>query len=381
MLKSNYIFIIPNYLFISLFTISLLACKKDTPVNQVPVSPAEVIVKKNYSDYEFQNMAAKSGYYIIDTIWNKDKISDIVIRKNFENEFLYPINGDYNALYLGSPIDGKYFMENKGVFKSYTRYTRNPLRLVTTNAYNFNAPNFRLDVPVNNLAGMDSLVREYLKGAKPSLFGFSRYEYYHFSNYNELKLLFGENSDIRNLFKISSNTDLEKVENGLVYYNRKETFSLRMADTEKDFFKQPYSLDVLKNEESGFIDKVTYGKISIMTIDAKLDWREISKIIQNVTGNLPVSDSDLKKLSTAKVYTYLRGYSAVEQTKLNNNLGNVLETIKTFSAITSPPSNFVNSGTFSYEDCGVPIAFELRNTYSSDKFLKNFNYPKTINFN
>ncbi|MGY0035393.1 hypothetical protein [Pedobacter sp. NJ-S-72] len=135
-------------------------------------------------------MAAASGYYITDTIWAKDKISDFIIRKSFDSEFSYPINGDYKDLYLGSPIDGRHFIENKGAFKGYTKFKRNPLSLVTTNAYNFNAPHIRLDVPVNNLAGMDSLVREYLQGAKPSLFGFSRYEHYPFSNYNELKLFF-----------------------------------------------------------------------------------------------------------------------------------------------------------------------------------------------
>ncbi|RAJ26073.1 RAD14 family DNA repair protein [Pedobacter cryoconitis] len=374
-LKSKTSAISRNY-FIILIVFCFISCKKNSPITK-PTGP-ETIRKKDYKDYQFQEMAAESGYYITDTIWTKDKISDFVIRKSFDSEFLYPTNGDDKDLYLGSPIDGKYFMENKGVFKDYTKFKRNPLSLVTTNAYNFNTPNFRLDVRINNLVGMDSLVREYLQGAKPSLFGYSRYLYYPFSNYNDLKLFFGENLIIQNMFNISNNDDLGKVENGLVYYNRKETFTLRVISGEKNFFQQPYSLDVLKNDESGFVSSITYGKISIMTIDSKLAWREMNKIILNITANQPVSDDDMKIINAAKIHTYLRGYTTEDQARLLKNSGNALETIKAFIAITNPPTNFANSGTFTYEDRGVPIAFELHNTYSSEKFLKNFNYSITI---
>ncbi|MGY0035392.1 hypothetical protein [Pedobacter sp. NJ-S-72] len=180
------------------------------------------------------------------------------------------------------------------------------------------------------------------------------------------------------MFKIG-NDDLGKVENGLVYYNRKETFTLRITSGEKNFFQQPYNLDILKSDESGFVNSITYGKISIMTIDSKLGWREMNKIILNITeNNKPVSDDELKTLNTAKIHTYLRGYSPENQAQLLKSSGNALATIKTFTDITNPPSNFVNSGTFNYEDHGVPIAFELSSAYSSDKFLKNFNYSKTI---
>ncbi|WP_040299004.1 hypothetical protein [Arcticibacter svalbardensis] len=354
----------------------IIACKKDPSIS--PEKKPD-ITHKSYEDYDFGSMVARSGFYITDTIWNKEDMAKFTIRKSPNQEYVYPLSGDVSNIYLGSAIDGKYFMENNGSLKAYTKFQKKPLYTVTSSAYNLNLPRVRLDVPLDNKAAMDSLVKVYLSGAKPSIYGFARYEYVPFSNYNQLKLFFGDDMDVRSLFNINSSDDMSNVENGLVYYYMKETFNFRLFSELKHFFKQPFNMTEVQNDEAGYINKITYGKIGIMTIDSKLKWREMRTIISKIEDKKVLSSSELAVLNMGKVHTSLIGYSLGDQAAVNKSPATNEEKVISFFSICTPPKNFETTGTFSYGDHGVPIFFELKNLYSGTTFLEGFNFSKTIN--
>lgn len=359
--------------------VSFSSCKKDNPVTPIDpvVSPP---LNRSYEDYELDDMAAKAGYYITDTLWANGDISGFRLRKNFDFPFTYPAGSNQN-LYLGDVMSGKYFKENSGALKAYTKYNTKPLSQVMGGAYEINSPRIKYDLKINSIADMDDVVKGYLTGAKPSLYGFSRYELYHFSNYNQLSLLFGESSDVRKMLNMNSAEDLTKVDNGLVYYNMKETIDLKFLPGNKSLFEDPFSLDEVKSDEAGYVSKVTYGKISMMTVDSKLLWREMRAIIVKVSAQQQLTDQENDAVKAANVYTFLKGYDTSAQTQLDN-AKSTLEKIKAFLAITNAPkpSNGYTSGTFTYGDHGVPLSFEITSASSNDKFLKNFNYSKSIKF-
>ncbi|QNN42788.1 hypothetical protein [Pedobacter roseus] len=355
------------------------ACKKSA--QSQPVLPSPVNIKKDYSDFDFNDMAARSGYYITDTTFSEGDIKGVVLRKSFETEFSYPFENDGKSLYIGSAIDGKSFKENNGLFREYTKFAKNSAGYIRADAFAINLPRDRSNIRITGRNEMDDLVKDYLSGAEPSMYGFSRYTHYPISNYNQLKLIFGENTDIKKLLRISDDESLSKVENGLVYYNLKETIGLKFMLDNRPFFASPFSAEEIKNDEAGYINKVTYGKISILTISSKLNWREMRTVITKVSNNEPLTEADLDVLKTARVHTCLIGYSTADQEKLDRS-GDVLETVKAFLAITNLPksSNGFSSGTFKYGNHGIPLFFEVNSTYSNDRFLKNFTYSKTINF-
>lgn len=356
-----------------------LACKKSTPSDPVP--PPTVNTKKDYSDFDLNDMAARSGYYIADTAFRDGEIKGVVLRKSFEAEFTFPLESIAKSLYIGSSIDGRSFKENNGLFKEYTKFAKNSASYIRADAFAVNLPRDRTNIKITGSEDMDKLVKDYLSGAEPSIYGFSRYTHYPISNYNQLKLIFGENTDIKKLFSIGADENLSKVENGLVYYNLKETIGLKFILDNRPFFAEPFSAEDIRSDEAGYISKVTYGKISIMTISSKLNWRDMRSVVSRVSNNETLSGADLDVLKTARAHTCLIGYTAADQEKLKG-AGNALETVKAFLSITNLPkaSNSFSSGTFTYGDHGVPLFFEVNSTYSSERFLKNFTYSKTINF-
>ncbi|WP_443937369.1 hypothetical protein [Pedobacter sp. MW01-1-1] len=359
--------------------VSFLSCKKSEPA--ITKNEPTVAQKKDYSDFGFDEMAARSGYYIKDTIWTDGEIKGFSLSRNLESPFLYPFDNNNNGLYLGLAVDGEYFKESNGQFKEYLKFSKSNDGYVRADAYYVNLPRDRRNVKINELNDVDSLVKDYLLGQKPSVYGFSRYLYHSFSSYNQLRLFFGENIDIRKLFNVDKGESLSKDENGLVCYNVKETIGLKFMLDNRPFFTSPFSLDELKRDEASYISKVTYGKVSIMTIRSTLEWRALRAIVEKVSVGQALSSIELDTLKTAKAYTCLIGYSLADQEKMKRADG-VFEIVKTFLSITNVPtaSNKFDGGTFSYGDYGVPLFFEVNSAYSSSKFLKNFTYSKTIKF-
>jgi len=364
------IFSINCFFSISLGLLILLyACSKQTEPIILPPVPEKPFV--DYKKFDFGNMAAISGHSIEDTLWDSDKRNILGFRlgKSLKHLFLYPEDmGDQYPI-ASSVVSTKSW---QSVFGS-SLYLPPEKRKITTFALNaFNENVVKYDFLLPDYSAQKGYIESFLK-EKGSLPYYGHKDFiYSFQNYENIKLMFGKDADIKQLFNITDTSYPAISKEGLLYYALNPTLSLRSTFMGEDFTDY-FSLEEITDKQIARIRSITYGKTAMMTIDANAN--EIKPVITKLSNGQELSEEEKKIINKATVYFYYYGYTADELTKINKHADN-LQRVKQFINVAIK----VEDLTFRPESFGRPLYFELTSHLNNtEQFNKNL-YINQITF-
>jgi hypothetical protein len=341
------------------------SCKKhavDPPI----VKP--IITKIDYRKYELNGIASASGSSISDTIWDgkKEKIIGFKLKKWAIDEFQYPVQNFQSKPLINSFVSLKDFPKLNIEAYRLQSNTLIPRMLVTTYE-----PGYYVNyIKVGTWGQMDSIIRNRVSQLVQDRTESNDFVF-NFHNYENLKLLFEEDVDIKKLFKIPS-SDYPNLKNiGKLYYKERSTVNLRALFENRDFTDY-FPMQKLMDENITRVARVRYGKIGYMVLDAPEETKLLinKALLQN--GKNELTDSEIARINESKVYCFLRGYTQSDVDRINQS-SSALDKIIAFNKVTEVE-------TYTATNIGIPMYFKLDSHYQTTDLFKSTNYVRQINF-
>lgn len=354
--------------------ICLLALWGGCSKSPLPVEPPVVDStdkKIDYGVYDFERMAALSNRWISDTLWNekKNEIIGFKLTKAANYEFSYnPEN------YLKEPYFNVFVSLNNFPEFNLTQYQSQSatyIPYVRFNRYNSNPVAYQ---KIASRQDLDQFIKDKFvdKGRPVNYYGHQDY-IYHFKQFENLRLVFSGDVDIKSKFAIPDSRYNRMENTGWLYYSYKPTFNIKSHAEEKDF-KKLFPTANLTGGNIVRVAEVEYGKSAYMVVDGP---EKIKPIISKLSINphsLSVDEKNL--LNKQQAYFYLIGYQSSDL-DLIRNAPSTVEKIDAYLAlaIRSPETK-----TYEYPNIGVPTLYKLESSNLNDETFKTLQFTKEIKF-
>lgn len=190
------------------------------------------------------------------------------------------------------------------------------------------------------------------------------YDYKRFEYYNELKLAFGANVNITDLFSIENQRIKHK--SGLMARIIQKNFSVVMdyPDTPTIFANQA-DFEKYKATSPVYVNSISYGRLGIVMIESDYSYEELKKAFKAALklggkGATATLDSEsLKVLENAQVKLFISGGKSKDVAKIVDGFHEF--------------RNFIIEGaTFTQDVPGVPIYFTANVAATDEVFFSTF---------
>lgn len=194
------------------------------------------------------------------------------------------------------------------------------------------------------------------------------YDFRQFTSYNELKLAFGANVDVANIFKIDASANYEKIEakSGLFARVVQKNFSVIM-----DY---PYDGNVFENDDDYYgvaqkdpvyVNSITYGRMGIIAIESEASYESLKAAFKAALtvgkfgGELNLSAENKSILEQATIRTLVTSGASDDVCQVFNGFDKFAEFI-------------VNGGEFTRETPGSPIFFTANRVEDDSVYRSSF---------
>lgn len=189
------------------------------------------------------------------------------------------------------------------------------------------------------------------------------YDFREFSYYRELKLAFGANIDIANIFKLDASLNDTKInsKSGLFARMVQKNFAMIMDyPINGNLFLNEPDLKDLLSQSPIYINSIVFGRMAIIAIESDYAYNELKTAFKaaltagKINGELNISSDNKKILQNSSVKVFVSGGKGQDVAK-------IVEGYDEFK-------NFItNGGEFTKEVPGVPIFFTAN--YASDNSI------------
>ncbi|WP_312400253.1 hypothetical protein [Sphingobacterium sp.] len=326
--------------------------------------------KIDYSAYDFERMAALSNRWISDTLWNekKNQIIGFRLKKAADYEFSYDSENYLKEPYFNAFVSLNNFPEFN--LTQYQSQSASYIPYVRFNSYNSNPVAYQ---KITDRQDLDEFIKNKFVDKGPiNYYGHQDY-IYHFRDFDNLRLIFTGDVDVKSKFAIPDSR-YDKMENtGWLYYSYKPTFNMKSHAEEKDF-KKLFPAANLTGGNIVRVAEIEYGKSAYMVLDGP---EKIKSIISKLSVDPQNLSSDEKNLlNKQQAYFYLIGYKSSDL-DLIRSAQSTVEKIDAYLtlAIRSPETK-----TYEYPHIGVPAVYKLESSNLNDETFKNLQFTKEIKF-
>lgn len=194
------------------------------------------------------------------------------------------------------------------------------------------------------------------------------YDFRQFNSYSELKLAFGANVNVANIFNIDASANHEKIKakSGLFARVVQKNFSVVM-----DY---PYDGNVFENDDDYYevaqkdpvyVNSITYGRMGIIAIESEYSYEELkaafkaSLTVGKFGGELNLSAENKDILEKATIRTLISGGAGADVCQVFNGFDKFAEFI-------------ANGGEFTRDTPGVPIFFTANRVVDDSVYTSSF---------
>lgn len=345
-----------NLSFITLFflVLSITACKKnDSPVDPPIVIPPIIAPPAEITQYiKLEDIASVSGFTVLkDSAWSDGTSHTLLLEPAFFNGLLI-LPSFQQKIYHGAIVKTNSIGKNI-VPEVVEQYELNPVTVSSSNYYpGFKNPVIEKPSYLGTTAFLQNLLANHSGANESQSFSFNSFPFTHL---NELNIFFGGNVDIAALFNVQTKAvaPVTKVKNGIVWKVAQINFTIDMSLPKNTVFKDPENDKLLKNDNLSYISSIEYGRMGLLAVQADASREELNVIVNRIRTSDPLTEAQLKLISTAEIHTYLNGYSASAIQTVQNASG--AQKIKGFMELIQNP------GSFSASNYGSPLYYYMRN--------------------
>lgn len=358
---------------ILLFSVSILSfsCNKKNEIT--PPIVDTIGLEIDFSQYDLGGLAARSGSIIKDTLFKiangRRNIVGYKLRKMADYDFWYPTS-DWEKL----PLINSYMSVKSSGFnlKYYLKQSVSLVPRLYMSTY-YPGEYFQDEVSTGSWAELYNFIYSRWNDLGDEPLNQHKDFIYKLHSYEDLKLMFPEEVNIRSLFNIK-NFDYPNIKHvGWLYYTERENVTFRSILGDK-VFTDDFTVELMKSEEIARVWRMSFGDIAYMVMDAP----EESKILVNKLANrsYKISPEEKEKINSLDVYFYLRGYTPAESQKIQQ-AETVFEKIQHFFDLTI---NSSQAARFRSSTFGVPLYYKLDYHSELSKTIKSAHFDREINF-
>lgn len=321
--------------------VSVASCNKEeiqTPVNNEPVPQQE-----SYSSLEWD----ESYHPYSDT---KAGNSSMEMAVTSANVYL-------SAVYEGASINDLSFKRISGAL--------DPIEVTYTfPRYYFDT----IDRPTKSSVGRSlqaAINSPYFSGKQLESF---EYDFRQFTKYNELKLAFGANVNVANIFKLDASANYDKInaKSGLFARIVQKNFSVIMDyPYDGNVFADDDRYYEVASKDPVYVNSITYGRMGIIAIESEYSYEELKTAFKAALtvgkfgGELNLSAENKELLEKATIRILISG-------------GAGADVCQTFTGFDKFSEFIVNGGEFTAETPGVPIFFTANRVVDDSVYTSSF---------
>ncbi|WP_286844161.1 MULTISPECIES: hypothetical protein [Sphingobacterium] len=326
--------------------------------------------KIDYSVYDFERMAALSNRWISDTLWNEKKNEIIGFRLKKAADYAFSYDSEN---YLKQPYFNVFVSLNDFPEFNLTQYqsqSASYIPYVRFNRYNSNPVAYQ---KIASRQDLDQFIKDKFVDKGPvNYYGHQDY-IYHFKQFENLRLVFSGDVDIKSKFAIPDSRYNRMENTGWLYYSYKPTFNIKSHAEEKDF-KKLFPTANLTGGNIVRVAEIEYGKSAYMVVDGPEKIKPIISKLSLDPQSLSADDKNL--LNKQQAYFYLIGYQSSDL-DLIRNAPTTVEKIDAYLAlaIRSPETKI-----YEYPHIGVPALYKLESSNLNDETFKTLQFTKEIKF-
>lgn len=194
------------------------------------------------------------------------------------------------------------------------------------------------------------------------------YKMKQFSYYSELKLAFGGNINIGNIFTISGNYEENKTKSvSALFIDFSQTYFTTYMDLPDDgnIFRDEITKNKFIGQKPVYINSIDYGRKGIIMVESDESYKNISASIRAsftakiVNGELSLSKDQKKTLEEANIQICIIG-------------GDGRGAVKTVSGFKEFQEFIINGGVYTKDIYGVPISFSAAYAEDNSMFITEF---------
>lgn len=324
--------------------VSVASCNKEeiqTPVNNEPIPQQE-----SYSSLEWDE-----SYHPYSDTKAGNSSAEMVVTQDV-NKSLH-----IGAVYTGASINDLSFKR--------INYRLDPIDI----SYTF--PRFYIDhierpSPSTYFTSFQNALNSpYFSGKQVQAF---EYDFKQFTSYNELKLAFGANVDIKGIFNLSDSLNYDKVKQktGLFARVLQQNFSVIMDyPYEGNVFANDDDYYKVASKDPVYVNSITYGRMAIIAIESEYSYEALknafkaSLSLKVVNADLNESNESKEIMDKAEIKLYVWGGAGLETMKLHEGASALSDWI-------------MSGGEFTRENPGVPILFTANRVEDDSTFRTTF---------
>ncbi|HFK5512762.1 TPA: thiol-activated cytolysin family protein [Elizabethkingia anophelis] len=253
-------------------------------------------------------------------------------------------NLDYSSIsYPVKPITVSYSFPSDFVVDTIERPSLSSMRLSVFKA-----------LRAGNFSGEQSLA-----------FDYSMKEY---SYYSELKIAFGSNINVGNLFGIDISGEKNKVKAKTAIFAKftQKNFTIDMdMPINGNIFLKESDLELAKAQNPIYISSITYGRLGIVSVESNYSYEKVTFALRAaftagiVNGSLQIDSESEKILKESNLKTFIVGGRGSDAVK-------VVEGFSEFSKF------IINGGKFTADVPGVPIYFSASHASDNSVYFTTY---------
>jgi len=353
-----------------LLLIAFAGCSKSPSPIEPPI--IDTVEKKiDYKNYDLADIASISDRRITDTIWNakKTEIIGFRLKKDANYEFCYddarlpnePFINSFFSLPTYPQFDFAAYQVKLESFIPEVRVQTADLNPIVTQK-------------ITKIADIDRMLKDNLEKKGAMTYFEHRFFSYRFHSYENLKLIFPGNADIRSKFEIPQD-QYKKLNNmGWLYYSYRPTVGLKIFMSDKRI-KELFSDKELIDKNIVYVNRMEFGKKAFMVIDCPDNVRDIvSKL--STSGPKGLTTEELKLINSAQAYFCFVGYSPTDVDKVRK-MTSAVDKIDAFLelAVRNPETK-----SFQFPDIGIPAFYNLQSPDVNKASFDQFQFAQQINF-
>lgn len=335
----------------------LFSCVNDEYIEELPASKHSNVMPKSIKSFLYD------GVYEIRDGKEIDLTDSQYLTRGINQEFYEMTAVQTSYIFLGSPISAESI--NKGKYEPVGFFND----LKKTIGIAFSLPVKSMEIPPKisafRNAVIDAIGDKDFSGAQSQLFSYKMKE---FSYYKEVKLAFGANVSIGQLFGINTEITSDKIKSNTALF---VDFSQIYFNVVMDI---PDDGNIYANEEVRqkylyknpvYINTVNFGRKGVLLVESSESYSTLSVAIRVafnakvVSGELSIDANTKEILKKAEISICIIGGDGTGATK----------TVKGFEEF----QNFIiNGGVYTKEVYGVPISFSAGYASDNSMFVSEF---------
>ena len=194
------------------------------------------------------------------------------------------------------------------------------------------------------------------------------YDMRQFQKYSELKLAFGANVNVANIFKLDASVNHENIKSksGLFARVVQKNFSMIMDyPYDGNVFLNNEDLSIVSSKSPVYINSIIFGRMAIIAVESDYSYDELKSAIKAaftvgiIGGELNLSIKDKKILQESTMRIFVSG-------GVGQDVAKIVEGYSEFTKF------IVNGGEFTKDVPGVPIFFTANYAADNSVFTTTF---------